>query len=373
MIIAILVCFVALTVTLHLVSAALTAWRYCVSGPKVAHNRPFISLLRPVCGLDPFDAATLGSSFQLDYPNYEILFCAAHETDPAVPLVRRLIKTNPHVPARLLIGETIISANPKLNNLHQGVEAAKSDWLVMTDSNLLLPPDYFDQLLSVWTEGVGLVSGPPAGICPQSFWASVECAFLNTNQARWQMTIDSFGHGFAQGKTLFWRRDILNASGGLRALGREMAEDVASTKSVRAQGYRVRLPRQMFAQPVGLRSHDQVWSRQLRWSRLRLEGFPLFFFLEICQGVLPPLAALMGLVALGVIPLAVLPTFLCLWFATEWVLARLAGWPAQARDALAMVARDLLFPVLWIQTWRTPNIAWRGHDVTQVELARTEG
>ena len=41
--------------------------------------------------------------------------------------------------------------------------------------------------------------------------AEVEAGFLNTYQARWQLAADSAGFGFAQGKSMLWRRDLLDA------------------------------------------------------------------------------------------------------------------------------------------------------------------
>jgi ceramide glucosyltransferase len=38
---------------------------------------PGVSVVRPVCGLDNFCEETLGSSFRLDYPAYELIFCVA--------------------------------------------------------------------------------------------------------------------------------------------------------------------------------------------------------------------------------------------------------------------------------------------------------
>ena len=49
------------------------------------------------------------------------------------------------------------------------------------------------------------MSAPPVGSHPDGFWAALECAFLNTYQARWQYFADTLGLGFAQGKTLFCR------------------------------------------------------------------------------------------------------------------------------------------------------------------------
>ena len=86
------------------------------AGAGAAHDVHGVSLVRPVCGLENHIEDTLRSAFDLDYPRYEIIFCAAAANDSALPLVRRLIADHPHVPAQLLIGNDPISENPKLNN-----------------------------------------------------------------------------------------------------------------------------------------------------------------------------------------------------------------------------------------------------------------
>ncbi len=341
---------------LHLTSVALAARRY-LSGPSgLAGARPKITLLRPICGSDPFDEETLESSFLLDHPDYEILFCAERPEDPACGTARRLIARHPGRAARLLIGEDRISGNPKLNNLVKGWAAAQGEYVAMADSNLLLPPDYFDRLLEVWDEDCALVSSPAAGIRPGNLWGALECAFLNGYQARWQLSADAVGLGFAQGKTLFVQKAWLDALGGIGLLGREMAEDVAFTKLVRGQGRKVRLTRRIFAHPVGERSLRAVWDRQVRWARLRRDGFPGLFALEILQGALPP-----ALLLAASAPLVWLPAFLALWYGAEWALARRAGWPAGWRDLGAMILRDLALPVLWAAAWARRGFAWRGN------------
>ncbi|HPD90963.1 MAG: glycosyltransferase [Rhodobacter sp.] len=316
---------------------------------------PRVTLLRPVCGLDPFDAETLTSSFRQDYPGFEVIFCAQRPDDPVIALIERLIAAHPQVPARLMIGDDPVSRNPKLNNVWKGWHAARHDWICMTDSNLLLPPDYLATVVSAWREGTGLVSSPAVGIRPQGWGGHLECAVLNGNQARWQLAADSLGDGFAQGKTLFFNRPLLERAGGLRALGRLIAEDAAATHVVRGLGLKVRLTPMPFAQPVGRRSLRQVWDRQLRWSRVRRDGFPGLFALEGLNSALPLALVLAGLGNLGV-ALA----FLALWYAAEWHLTRRAGWPATWRDALALPLRDAMLPALWLATWRRRGFTWRG-------------
>lgn len=149
----VLAAFVAVTLGLHLASAGLTARRYMNPAPaRSIPGRPLVSLIRPVCGLDRFDEETLGSSFRLSWRDLEVIFCAAHESDPAVPLVRRLIAENPRVNAQLLIGESGLSGNPKLNNLEKGWRVSRGAFVAMTNSNLLLPVDYIERLL--WSGGL---------------------------------------------------------------------------------------------------------------------------------------------------------------------------------------------------------------------------
>lgn len=351
----ILSCLTILT-GVHLASVALAARRYAPEGgARPAAPLPRITLLRPVCGVDAFDEETLESSFLLNHPDYEILFCAERAEDPACDLVRRLIARHPGKEARLLIGEDKISGNPKLNNLVKGWAAARGDYVAMADSNLLLPPDYFDRLWEVRDEDCALVSSPAAGIRPENLWGSLECAFLNGCQARWQLAADAVGLGFAQGKTLFVEKAWLDALGGIGLLGREMAEDVAFTKLVRAQGRKVRLARQVFPHPVGRRSLRAVWDRQARWSRLRRDGFPGIFALEILQGPIPP-----ALLLAASAPAVWLAPFLLLWWGAEWGLARLAGWPLGRRDLAATILRDLASPVLWLAAWPRRKFQWRG-------------
>ncbi|HEY0213150.1 MAG TPA: ceramide glucosyltransferase [Paenirhodobacter sp.] len=340
----------------HLITAGLTAWRYLRRPVVPVTDRPFVSIVRPVCGLDRYDAETLASTFDLDWPDYEIVFCAARAGDAAVPLVRDLIAAHPARSARLLIGEDLISGNPKLNNVAKGWRDSRGDIVAIIDSNVLLPRDYLHQVMARFDAGTGLVTSPPVGIRPDGFGGALECAFLNGMQARWQLAADALGQGFAQGKNLVWRRAVLDGAGGPVALGADLAEDVASTKVVRARGLRVRLTRRAFAQPIGDRRLRAVWDRQLRWSRVRRAGFPALFIGEVLIGPWPPVLALVLAGAGGwVVPMLVL------WYAAEVALCRVAGWPAGGRDLAAMIVRDLLLLPLWIATFARRGFEWRGN------------
>jgi ceramide glucosyltransferase len=334
-------------------------------------HAPAVSLVRPVCGIENCVEETLASGFTLDYPNYEIVFCVAAAQDPVVPIVRRLMAAHPGVPARLMVGNEKISDNPKLNNVYKGWRAAAHDWVVLADSNVFMPPDYIQRLIAAWRPDTGLVCSPPVGCRPSGFWAELECAFLNTYQARFQYTADTLGIGFAQGKSMLWRRELLERAGGIRALASELAEDAAATKVVRRAGLRVRLVDAPFEQPLGHRSAAEMWHRQVRWARLRRTSFKVYFMPEILAGAAWPLIAAAFAAAQSDLPLASVPVLAIVWYGSEAALAWAAGWHLSVRSPLAFALRDLLLPAIWLNGWLGSTFVWRGNQMRVVESSGT--
>jgi ceramide glucosyltransferase len=351
---------------LHLVSIALAVTRMGTRRPPLAPpaGAPYVSLVRPLCGIEEFSAETLRSSFTLDYPRYEVLFCVARGDDPVTAIIHRLIEAHPRVAARLFVGDDRVSLNPKLNNCVKGWQAARHDFVIMADSNVLMPPDYIQRMLARWQRDTGVVCSVPIGSRPANFWAELECAFLNTYQARWQYAADTLGFGFAQGKSMLTRKGLIDPHGGIAALGAEIAEDAALTKLLRDAGKKMHLVNDPFEQPLGHRTAREVWSRQRRWSRLRRMTFPLQFIPELTAGsFVPTMAAVAFAASAHVAPVAAALPLLVVWFGAEAALARHAGWHWSPRMVAAVVLRDLLLPLLWIDSWLGSNFVWRGTEM----------
>jgi ceramide glucosyltransferase len=361
-------CIVATVVHVaSIVIAILRLRRDSLGETPFQQELPPVTLVRPLCGLDNYAADTLRSTFELDYPHCEILFCVATANDPVVPLVKDLIAAHPSANARLLIGDDRVSGNPKLNNVVKGWRAARHDWIVLADSNVLMPRDYIRQLFASWRADTGLVASPPVGCRPQGIWAELECAFLNTYQARWQYVIDSFGRGFAQGKTMLWRRADLERAGGIAALGKEVAEDAAATKIVRGSGLKVRLVDRPFVQPLGWRGAAEVWSRQVRWARLRRASFLPYFLPEVLAGGVPPMmAAAIVASAAGLSPALGAAALGTIWYGGEMLLAATAEWHLPFLYPLYALIRDCLLPVLFFKALGGSEFVWRGNEM-QVE------
>ncbi len=241
------------------------------------------------------------------------------------------------------------------------------------NSNALPPRDYLQTMLTAFRRhDAGLVISMPIGSRPDGFWASVECAILNTFQARWQYGAEAIGIGFAQGKNMMWRREVLERAGGIRSLAAEIAEDAASTKIIRAQGLKVRLVDMPFEQPLGLRTGREVYSRHVRWARLRRVTFPGYFAPEFQNGSFAPvfLGAYAALLFEGDVALTV-AAILGSLYGGEMLLARICGWALSWRTPFALLMRDAILPVMFVDACLFDDFVWHGNEMTVREEETT--
>lgn len=362
-----LACLCAFIVLMNLVSVAIMA-RKCRARPRnlgAPIDAPPVSIVRPLKGIEAFSEEILKASFELDYPRYELIFCVQSGDDPVIPLVRKMIAGHYDIEAMLLIGDDRISVNPKLNNCAKGWDAARYDYVILADSNALPPKDYIQTMLAAFRDDTALTISMPIGSRPASFWAVVECAILNTFQARWQYGAEAIGLGFAQGKNMMWRREILDRAGGLRALGAEVAEDAAATKIVRARNMRVRLVDMPFEQPLGVRTAQEVYARHARWSRLRRATFPAYYAPEIMNGsVIAVLSGAFAAQGLGFDPFFAAAMIVAILHGSELILSSICGFVVDWRTPVALAVRDLMLPVIFIDGLIFDDFSWHGEAMT---------
>ena len=237
-----------------------------------------------------------------------------------------------------------------------------------------MPRDYIRRLFASWRADTGLVASPPIGCRPQGIWAELECAFLNTYQARWQYVADALGFGFAQGKTMLWRRADLERAGGIEALAkrsrrrRRLDQNGARRRSQGAAGRPAVPPAARLIARAA-----EVWNRQLRWARLRRASFLAYFLPEALSGGVLPMIAL-AIVAPGARSAADAERRgarrALVW--REMLLAAVAGWHLSALYPLYCLARDLPCPCSSSKRLRGDDFVWRGNEM-QVERMRPRG
>ena len=152
------------------------------------------------------------------------------------------------------------------------------------------------------------------------------------------------GFGFAQGKTMLWRRADLERAGGIAALAREVAEDAAATKVVRDAGLQgaARRPAVPAAARLPQRRRGMAAGRCAGRGCAARASSPISFPKALSGGVLP-MIALAGIAA-GARPAARCRASLrspLRGMAAEMLLAAAAGWHLPALYPLYVLAARL--------------------------------
>ncbi|SPO06114.1 related to ceramide glucosyltransferase [Cephalotrichum gorgonifer] len=114
---------------------------------------PHVTVIRPVKGLEPRLYECLASTFQQDYPadKLTVYLCVAETSDPAYPVLKKLVADFPAFDARVLI-ETDdpflhgadghvnnLGPNPKIRNISRAYREAKGDIVWVMDCNVWIP------------------------------------------------------------------------------------------------------------------------------------------------------------------------------------------------------------------------------------------
>jgi ceramide glucosyltransferase len=139
--------------------------------------RPWVSVLKPLSGLDDDLRENLESFAALDYPAYEILFGVASPADPAEAVALAFIAAHPEVSARLVVTDPPRGAvhNPKVAQLVDLTRHARGSVIVVSDANVRVRRTYLRSLVGdLLRPGVGLVSSVIAGSGEQTLGAAIE-------------------------------------------------------------------------------------------------------------------------------------------------------------------------------------------------------
>lgn len=337
-----------------------------LAGPPPHLDAPFglfpVTILKPLKGAEAGMRENLETFFRLDYPVYEILFSVADRSDPACRIITELMDRNPGVPARLIVGEVNAGPNPKVNNMILAYEQAKFDWLLISDSNVRVHPDYLRRLVAHLEPGVGILTSIVAGCDPDNLGGKLEAAYLNTFYARGMVIAATANQACVIGKSMMLRKSTAARFGGIQVLARYLAEDYVAGEAVRHLGLRIAVARDPIRQHIGEHSLQGFWSRHIRWGRIRKAQSPFVFGLELllCSWISGLLGALVFHRWLDLPILGFLAAHLGLWCLCDCALMwRISG--RLGLDApLIWVAREFLEIPLWVHAVCGNSVNWRG-------------
>ena len=215
----------------------------------------FISILKPVCGLDDELEENLISFTRLRGIRYEVIISAEEWEDPALEVVRRVMRTHPFAPFRIVVdgGSRSGVVNRKVERLIAATREAKGDVFFISDSNVRVEPDDFARTLALFDDPrVGCVSNLFTGAGARSLGATIESLHLLSFVAPGAVLAASAKVPCVVGKSMALTRRVHDAIGGFEQFRRVLAEDQAIGVAVREAGYEVALS-PVIASPFGRR------------------------------------------------------------------------------------------------------------------------
>ena len=268
-------------------------------------SSPAVTILKPLRGLEPGLEENLASFCDQDYPAFQIVFSATDADDPALAVARRVVDRFPQIDAEIVIapGNPQI-ANPKIANVANAFARAKHPIVVMSDADMHVDSGYLRAITAEFSDPeVGAVTCRPAGGVPEGGLASTIAAmFINDHFAPSVLVAGALeSPRYTFGSTMAVRREVLEAIGGMSALGATIADDARLGELVSAAGLRVALAQYVVANLQESCSLADVWEREVRWARtirfVRPAGstmavvtyaLPVAFFAWLTQAALGP-------------------------------------------------------------------------------------
>jgi ceramide glucosyltransferase len=331
--------------------------------------QPPISILKPLCGVEPSLYQNLRSFCCQDYPHVQLIFGVRDPADPALEIVKQLIAEFPALAISVVSNSRLYGDNFKNSNLMNMLEVAQHDILVIADSDARVKPDYLEQVTAPLRDPrVGLVTCIYRGIPTPGLWSRLGAMYINEWFIPSVLLAWAFGHeNYASGQTLCLRRDTLEAIGGLRPIADHLADDYRLGELIRAVGQKIVLSSYQVETQHHEPSLESLASHQLRWMRtlqiLRPRSFR-FIFLSFSL----PLA-LLGLLLTS--RAAAIPAGTGAWilFGLTAGAQLLLHWAHRSPknraffiDWLLIPARDFLLCWTWLRTFFVSRVMWRGSE-----------
>jgi len=332
---------------------------------------PPVSVLKPLHGTEQGLERSLESFFEQDYPEFELLFCARHETDEGLRLARQVAERYPRVDARFVTcGEPLPQFhNAKVYSLAKLDSVARHELFITSDADVRVTPDYLRRMVqNLKDPHVGLASCVYLGTVDRgataNFAGQLDAVGKSVEMTSGVLVADMLeGTKFALGASMAVRKRSFQDAGGFEELGQFYADDFVLGHRLAEQGVGVRMATHVIRLMVPDTPLSLSFRNQLRWMQSTRRSRPWghlgsgltfavpFGLLGLLWGLLSG-HALWGLVWLS-------------WMAiNRWLLAgsilRVLGDPDWVRGTMIYPVRDLLGSILWLGSYASNRFYYRG-------------
>jgi ceramide glucosyltransferase len=342
---------------------------------------PKLSVLKPLHGTEEGMERNLETFFEQDYPEFELLFCARHDTDEGLRLAKRVGERYPKVDAKFVTcGEPMPKFhNAKVYSLAKLDSVAENDLFITSDADVRVRPNYLRAMVQNLKDArVGLASCVYLGTAHEGagFSSRLDAVGKSVEMTSGVLVADMIeGTKFALGATMAVRRKSFQDVGGFEDLGQFYADDFVLGNRLAAQGTGVMMATHVIRlmvqdSPFGLSFRNQLrWMQSTRrsrpWGHL---GSGLTFAMPF--GLLGLLWGLLsGHVAWGLVWLVAM--VVNRWLQAGAILTAMGDSQWVSNTAIYPL-RDLLGSVLWAGSYGGANFYYRGKIYKLKEGGRVE-
>jgi ceramide glucosyltransferase len=321
---------------------------------SVSENFVPLTVLKPVCGLEPELIDNLSSFCDQDYPTYQIVFAVQDSKDPAISIIEKVIATFPDKDLSLVIDDQVLGKNLKASNLINMFKKAKYDLIVIADSDVRVRQDYLKSVSAPFINSeVGAATCLYSGVGGNNFASRLGMMFINDWFLPSALVSALFVDlKFCFGATMAIRREVLAKIGGFGTLKDFLADDYMLGRAVFKKGYKIALVTYIVENIVSEKNIKSLFQHEIRWARTIRSVQPLGYLMSFITEAFP-IAILTGVfiylqtssVVWTISPIiAILVLRITLHYLVQSKLAYNAvhtPWLIPARDIFSLVVRTV--------------------------------
>jgi ceramide glucosyltransferase len=324
---------------------------------------PPVTIFKPVAGADPEAYDNFASFCRQNYPEFQVIFGARDENDPAVPIINRLIADLPDHDIELVISQNESGYNGKVSNLQNMYARAKHEVLLIADSDIRVGADYLRRVVApLQRPRAGMVTCLYRGSRAKTFAALLENIGISSTFAPDVCSSRSLeGIAFALGSTIVMRRELLERIGGFQAVADYLADDFLLGNYAAKAGYEIVLSDYVVEHVTATGTFAAMLKQQLRWARAIRISRPLsycglIFTYGTATSLLATAAWGFSSFAWWLFALAFLTRFLPVFVVGVFGLKDLG----LARWFWLVPLRDLITFAVWVMSFVGDEVEWRG-------------
>jgi ceramide glucosyltransferase len=324
---------------------------------------PPVTVLKPVHGIEKNQRNNLRSACLQDYPDYQVVFSVQDPEDATIPLLKEIQAEFGDKRVTVAIDNCKAGTNGKINNMIGGLKAARHEILVISDSDVLLKPDYLKTIVAPLSDpSVGCVCTLYKAAGADTWFEKIELLTLNADfMANVLFAHVSGASRFCLGASAALRRKTLDRIGGFEALSDYLVEDYEMGRRIWEQGKRVEIIPYFVDTVVDLKRPSQWWDHQVYWDQNTRAARPFAFFsTALIRSV--PFAILYAAVRMGDrMGLGILAGAILLRLISSTVVL---GWGLRDREGLKslglLIFRDISSLATWLLAFTKRTTIWRG-------------